>query len=229
VANEVGPFLSVEQAALSQVVSGRSRTHVFAWYTLAGAFTTALGSLCGGFLPQILQKTDTPDVEGYRAVVVLYAALGILLALSFTRLSPATEVSAATADSPYTAGKKAFLGMRRSRDVVMKLSALFALDSFAGGFVVQSFAAHWFYLWFGVSPATLGSIFFGANVFAGRSALLASRLASRFGLMKTKVFTHLPSNLLLMLVRLMPSLPLAISVLLLLASARWMCQRDSHI
>jgi MFS family permease len=96
----------------------------------------------------------------------------------------------------------------------MKLSALFALDSFGGGFVVQSFAAYWFYLRFGVNPETLGAIFFWANIFAGISALLASRLASRFGLIRTMVATHLPSNVLLILVPLMPTLPLAVLVLL---------------
>jgi MFS family permease len=99
--------------------------------------------------------------------------------------------------------------------VVVKLSGLFALDSFGGGFVVQSFAAYWFYLRFGVNPGTLGAIFFWANIFAGISALLASRLASRFGLIKTMVATHLPSNVLLVLVPLMPNLRLAIMVLLL--------------
>jgi sugar phosphate permease len=97
--------------------------------------------------------------------------------------------------------------------VVLRLAALFALDSFAGGFVVQSFAAYWFYLRFGVDPAMLGAIFFGANLLAGLSALVASRLAARFGLIRTMVFTHLPSNLLLILVPLMPSLPLAVAVL----------------
>jgi predicted MFS family arabinose efflux permease len=146
-------------------------------------------------------------------VVILYAAFGALLALCFTRLSPAAEVRAPAAGSPDPADTR--LGIGRSRDVVLKLSGLFALDSFAGGFVVQSFAAYWFYLRFGVSPGTLGAIFFWANVFAGISALLASRLASRFGLVKTMVFTHLPSNILLILVPLMPTLPLAILVLLL--------------
>ena len=94
---------------------------------------------------------------------------------------------------------------------MLKLSALFALDSFGGGFVVQSFAAYWFYLRFGVNPATLGAIFFWANIFAGISALLASRLAARFGLIRTMVATHLPSNVLLILVPLMPTLPLAIA------------------
>ena len=97
---------------------------------------------------------------------------------------------------------------------MVKLSALFALDAFGGGFVIQSFAAYWFYLRFGVNPGTLGAIFFWANIFAGISALLASRLAARFGLIKTMVATHLPSNILLILVPLMPTLPLAVAVLL---------------
>src|SRR4029077_10715015 len=99
--------------------------------------------------------------------------------------------------------------------IVVKLSSLFALDSFAGGFVVQSFAAYWFYLRFGVPPVMLGVIFFWANVLAGISALLASRLASRIGLVKTMVVTPLPSNVLLILVPLMPNLTLAVVVLLI--------------
>jgi len=106
------------------------------------------------------------------------------------------------------------LGIGESRTVVLRLGALFALDAFGGGFVVQSFAAYWFYLRFGVSPKALGGIFFGANLLAGISALLASRLAARIGLVRTMVFTHLPSNVLLILVPLMPSLRLATLVLL---------------
>jgi len=205
--NEVGPFLPIEQAALSHVVPSQTRTAVFAWYTLAGSLATAAGSLGGGILSDLLQKSTTTPLGSYRAIVLLYAALGVLLALLFARLSPAAEVSV-------SGERSAFLGLGRSRNVVLRLSGLFALDSFAGGFVVQSFAAYWFYLRFGVNPATLGAIFFGANVLAGCSALLASRLASRFGLIRTMVFTHLPSNILLILVPLMPTLPLAILVLL---------------
>jgi len=205
--NEVGPFLPIEQAALSHVVPSQTRTAVFAWYTLAGSLATAAGSLGGGILSDLLQKSTTTPLGSYRAIVLLYAALGVLLALLFARLSPAAEVSV-------SGERSAFLGLGRSRNVVLRLSGLFALDSFAGGFVVQSFAAYWFYLRFGVNPATLGAIFFGANVLAGCSALLASRLASRFGLIRTMVFTHLPSNILLILVPLMPTLPLAIVVLL---------------
>jgi MFS family permease len=89
------------------------------------------------------------------------------------------------------------------------------MDSFSGGFIVQSFAVYWFYLRFGADPGTLGAIFFWANVFAGFSALLASRLASKFGLLRTMVFTHLPSNILLILVPLMPNVTLAVALLLL--------------
>ena len=132
----------------------------------------------------------------------------------FTRLSPAAEASTnqlKPSGRPTLAGLS---GLDRSRSVVMKLSCLFALDSFGGGFVVQSFAAYWFYLRFGVDPGTLGVIFFLANVLGGMSALLASRLAARFGLIRTMVATHLPSNVLLILVPLMPSLRLATIMLL---------------
>src|SRR5262249_51361108 len=106
-------------------------------------------------------------------------------------------------------------GLPTSRGVVARLSALFALDAFGGGFVIQSFAAYWFYLRYGVKPETLGVIFFVANILAGFSALLASRIAARFGLVNTMVFTHLPSNILLILVPLMPNLPLAVVMLLI--------------
>jgi MFS family permease len=153
-------------------------------------------------------------VVSYRVVVILYAALGAMLAFAFTRLSPAAEVHSPGEASASPGTLKKFWGIGRSRHVVAKLASLFALDSFAGGFVVQSFAAYWFYLRFGVNPATLGVIFFWANIFAGISALLASRLASRFGLINTMVVTHLPSNILLILVPLMPNLSLAVLVLL---------------
>src|ERR1700694_144030 len=212
--NEVGPFLSIEQAALSHVIAGRTRTEVFAWYTLAGSLATALGALCGGTLAHALQKTAMRLVVSYRVVVILYAVLGIFLAFLFTRLSSAAEVNSPGEESAFPRTLKSILGISRSRHVVAKLASLFALDSFAGGFVVQSFAAYWFYLRFGVDPGTLGAIFFWANILAGISALLASRLASHFGLINTMVVTHLPSNILLILVPLMPNLSSAVLVLL---------------
>jgi MFS family permease len=212
--NEVGPFLSIEQAALSHVIPGSARTEVFAWYTLAGSVATALGALFAGTLTHALQKTAVAPVLSYRVVVIAYAVLGAILALLFTRLSPAAEVH--QPEEELSPGNiKTFLGISHSRHVIAKLSALFALDSFAGGFVVQSFAAYWFYLRFGVDPGTLGIIFFWANIFAGISSLLASRLAARFGLINTMVATHLPSNILLILVPLMPNLKLAVIVLLI--------------
>jgi MFS family permease len=208
----VGPFLSVEQAALSEVISARDRTSVFAWYALAGALATAAGSLFGGLVTDSLRRSHgMPPVASDRVIVFVYAAMGVILALAFTSLSAAAEVH----DIPPRSGAMMrLLGIGTSRAVVLRLGALFALDAFGGGFVIQSFAAYWFYLRFGVAPATLGGIFFGANVFAGISALLASRLASRIGLVRTMVFTHLPSNVLLILVPLMPTLQLAILVLL---------------
>jgi MFS family permease len=211
--NEVGPFLSIEQAALSHIVPAIVRTEVLAWYTMAGSLATALGALFGGFVTQALQQTSMTPVASYRAVILVYAGLGILLAFVFTRLSALVEVDGIPDGVVSSTGN--VFGITRSRNIVLKLSGLFALDSFAGGFVVQSFAAYWFYLRFGVEPATLGAIFFWANVFAGFSALVASRLAARVGLVRTMVFTHLPSNVLLILVPLMPSLSLAVLVLLL--------------
>jgi len=213
--NEVGPFLSIEQAALAHVVSASNRTTAFAWYTLTGSFATAIGSLCGGIVPSLVDSSGTVPIRGYRSVVIAYAVLGIVLALVFAQLSSATEVGQSEDRPSGLAVKKTLLGIGHSRGIVFRLSGLFALDSFGGGFVVQSLAAYWFYLRFGVKPAALGAIFFGANLFAGISALLASRLASRIGLVRTMVFTHLPSNILLILLPLMPSLRLAIGVLLL--------------
>ncbi len=208
--NEVGPFLSVEQAALAQTVRDDRRTQVFAWYNLVGSFATATGALASGGLAQLLQGRGVSGLDSYRVVVVGYALLGLVLALLFTRLSPRTE-----APAPSTQGLRTRLGLHRSQRVVFKLSSLFALDAFGGGLVVQSIMAYWFHRRFGVEPALLGAIFFGANVLAGISALSAARLAARFGLINTMVFTHIPSNVLLMLVPLMPTLPLAIALLLL--------------
>jgi MFS family permease len=213
--NEVGPFLSIEQAALSHIVPPAARTEVFAWYTLAGSLATALGALFGGGLTQALQYTSMSHIQSYRAVVFLYAALGVALALLFLRLSTSVEVNRVSNEPVVLSGVASILGIARSRNIVLKLSGLFALDSFAGGFVVQSFAAYWFYLRFAVQPAALGAIFFWANVFAGISALFATRLAARIGLIRTMVVTHLPSNVLLILVPLMPNLSWAVMVLLL--------------
>jgi MFS family permease len=212
--HEVGPFLSIEQASLSHLIPPSVRTEVFAWYTLTGSMATALGALFGGVVTQVLQQRSMTPVASYRSIVLLYAFLGIVLACLFTRISSLVEVNTHSEDAG-ASPIGSFMGLGKSQNIVWKLSGLFALDSFAGGFVIQSFAAYWFYLRFGAEPKTLGGIFFWANVSAGISALLASRLANRIGLVNTMVVTHLPSNLLLIAVPLMPTLSLAVLVLLL--------------
>jgi MFS family permease len=207
---EIGPFLSIEQAALSHILPGAQRTRIFAWYNLVGSFATAMGALCGGALAQALQNAGVTPLESYRAIVLGYAALGIALAFLFSQLSRAVEVAGALHAAPL----QNRIGLHRSRTVVLKLSALFALDAFGGALVVQSLVAYWFQVRFGVEPAVLGGIFFGANILAGISALSAAHIAARVGLINTMVWTHIPSNVLLMLVPLMPNLPLAIAVLL---------------
>ena len=209
--NEIGPFLAIEQAGLSQVLPGTRRTHVFAWYNLAGSLATAAGALCGGLLVQALQDGGLAPVDAFRAILFGYALCGLLMIGWFFYLSPAVEPSAA--DEILSVRRR--FGLHRSGRVVLRLSALFALDAFAGGFVIQSIVAYWFYTQFGLSAAALGTIFFAANLLAGVSALLAARMAARIGLINTMVATHLPSNLLLCLVPLMPTLPWAVAVLLL--------------
>jgi MFS family permease len=211
----VGPFLSIEQAALSQIVPNEKRTQIFAWYNLVGSFTTALGSLAGGALVQALQGAGMKPLGSYRAIVIVYAAMGMVLAFLFTRLSQAVEVPPIVDSSRAPEKSRALFGLHRSRGVVFRLAALFSLDAFAGGFVLQSIIAYWFHVRFNVEPALLGGIFFGANILAGISALAAARVAARIGLIRTMVFTHIPSNILLILVPLMPNLPLAITVLLM--------------
>jgi len=194
--NEVGPFLAIEQVALAQTAPAEERTSLFAWYNLTGSFATALGALAAGAF------------TSYRNVVIGYGLLGLAMAVVFARLSPNVESPARA-----SAGMSR-LAIHRSKGIVAKLSALFALDSFAGGLVVQSMVAYWFYHRFGLEPAVIGAIFFGANLLAGVSALAAARIAKRIGLVNTMVFTHLPSNVLLILVPFMPRLDLAIAVLL---------------
>jgi predicted MFS family arabinose efflux permease len=212
--NEVGPFLAIEQAAVAGTVPAGERTRLLAWYALAGSVSTALGSLAGGTLSHALQAGGHPALAANRAVVLGYAALGAVLFLLFTRLSPAAEAPPAARRDRRPSFLEPGLGLHRSRGVVFRLSSLFALDAFAGGFVVQSFVAFWFHARFGADEATLGAIFFGANLLAGISALSAGWLARRIGLVNTMVFTHLPSNVLLLLVPLMPTLGSAIAVLL---------------
>jgi predicted MFS family arabinose efflux permease len=209
--NEVGPFLAVEQASLTQLVDPVRRTHLFARYQLAGSLATAFGALAAGAVVQLAAGRVVEPADAYRAVIVGYALVGVALAVVFWRVSPAIEVPPEEVVDPTIRTR---LGLHQSQAVVLRLASLFALDAFAGGFVMQSFIAFWFSERFGVDPAVLGVILFGANILAAISALAAGPLAARFGLVRTMVFTHLPSNVLLILVPLMPTLPLAVLALL---------------
>jgi MFS family permease len=201
---EVGPFLSIEQAILPQTTQDQYRTSVFSAYNLIGSLCGAMGALAVG-LPSLLSISQ---IDGYRFLVWGYVICAFVMMVVFGLLSPAIEAK------PKTVSQKRVIGVQRSRSVVAKLAGLFALDAFAGGFIVQSIVAYWFYLRYETDLNTLGGIFFGTNLLAALSFLAAPAIARRFGLLNTMVFTHLPSNILLLLVPLMPNLELAVVMLL---------------
>ncbi len=205
---EVGPFLAVEQASLTRLVPDRRRTSVFAWYNLVGSVMAAIGALAAGLAVQVLRNAGYTELDADRVVVLAYGVVGGALALVFVGLSGAIEVP--HAERSTVAGR---LGLHRSRGTVARLSALFALDAFAGGFILDSLVAYWFATQFSVEPAFIGAIFFGTNLLAAVSALAAARIAAHIGLIRTMVYTHLPSNVLLILVPFMPTAPLAVLML----------------
>jgi MFS family permease len=202
---EVGPFLPVEQAMLPQTTPDAHRTDAFAAYNLVSSFAAAAGALIAA-VPSLV---GLAPIDGFRALIWAYAAAGIVLLALFTQLSPAVEAQTSPSASP---GRG--LGVHRSRGVVARLAALFALDAFAGGFIIQSLMALWLHLRFGADPVVLAGIFFGINLMAALSFLAAAPLARRIGLLNTMVFTHLPSNVLLLFVPLAPTLESATALLL---------------
>jgi MFS family permease len=181
---EVGPFLSIEQAILPQSTSDQHRTTVFSAYNLVGSFAGAIGALAVG-LPALFSLTT---ISGYRFLIWSYVGSATLLALLFALLSPRVEAEAKVVSSTRN------VGLQKSRAIVAKLAGLFALDAFAGGFIVQSIVAYWFYLRFKTDLTALGGIFFGTNFLSALSFLAAPAIARRFGLLNAMVFTHLPSN-----------------------------------
>jgi predicted MFS family arabinose efflux permease len=212
---EVGPFLAIEQAGLTHTLGTTNRTTAIAWYTLCGALATALGALVGGMLAQSLQLNGFSVVQSYRAILVGYGLCGLLLWLLFCNLSPAIEAEPRTVTAHTLADKQGGrLGLYKSRSLVLRLSALFMVDTFGSGLVVQSFLAHWLHERFAIDTAAIGSIFFGMSFFAAFSALIAGRLALRIGLINTMVWTHIPANLVLIALPFLSSLPLAILALL---------------
>lgn len=209
--NEIGPFLSVEQAALSQLIHDERRTSVFAWYNLVGSFSTALGALAAGLIAASAKAQGWQGASVFQPVLLAYAGVGVTLILGFSFLSSSVEAIRDELQPP----KIAVLGLHDSRGIVFKLSLLFGLDALGGGFVIQSVVAYWFQVRFQLDLARLGTIFLFANLLAGFSALAASALARRIGLVNTMVFTHLPSNILLLCVPLMPDVNWAVALLLL--------------
>jgi MFS family permease len=185
---DVGPFAAIEQAALADKSAGMTRR--LSVYNVVGAAATAFGALAAAVL-------------SYRGVLLLYAAAGAAVVL----------VAFAMNDDRMNAAEQPRQG-RVPFGIVERLAALFALDAFAGGFIVQAFIAYWFSLRFGVGAETIGPLLFGANLLAAASYVLAAHVAARIGLLNTMVFTHLPSNVLLCVLPFMPSLPLAAAVLL---------------
>jgi MFS family permease len=204
---EVGPFLAIEQACVAHVIAAKERTRAFAWYHVAGFTMSALGALGGGLLANSLQAHGWSAVASYRLLFWIFAGCGIALFFLSARLDASVEAQPTPAETTSLEEPlmHRLLGLGESRPTVMKLSVLFALDSFGGGFCVQSFIAWWCHQKFGVSDADLGGLFFGANLLSGFSALAAVPLAKRIGLINTMVWTHLPSSILLMCVPLMPT------------------------
>ncbi|MBI3997837.1 MAG: MFS transporter [Armatimonadetes bacterium] len=202
---EVGPFLSLEQAILPQTCPAERRTRLFSYYNLLGALAGSLGALFAG-TPALLQRglgLDAPTA--FKTMFLTYGAMALVALWLFARLSPGVE---AAADPGVRTG------LRRSRGIILKLSGLFAIDHLAGGLVIQSLIAFYFHLRWGVGPEVLGPIFLGVGLLQAASFYAAGRLAERIGLINTMVFSHLPSNILLMAIPLASSLPWAIALLL---------------
>jgi MFS family permease len=215
---EAGPFSPLEQAMLPDAVRPAVRTRAFAWYNLFGFLPAALGALAAGGWLAAARAMGLPEMAAYRLLLGFYAASGVALSLLYTRLSPAIDAASGTDIGGGVAAAGSIpprrFGLHRSRGIVFQLAGLQAVDALAGGFVVQSLLVYWFHLRYGVGPELLGPLFFGTNLLSAVSFLVAARVAERIGLLNTMVFTHLPSNVLLALVPLMPSLPLAAALLL---------------
>jgi len=207
-ASETAPFLPIDQAMISQITEPERRTALFARYNLVASLGAALGALAAGF-PDLLTRTGLPVTSGIRLLFGAYAALGLVVAGLSLRLSSSVEAPARPPIQAQRLRQRLVPPLHRSRGIVWRLTALFSVDALAGGLVVQSLAALYFHLRFGVPLATLAALFFGANLLSALSFLAAVPLARRFGLLNTMVFTHLPSNVLLALVAFAPTFPIA--------------------
>lgn len=212
-ASETAPFLPLEQAMLPQAIAPARRTAIFARYNLVASLAGAFGALAAG-VPDLLARLGIPLDNAITAMFGIYALLALGVAALVTRLSPAVEAEHPPA-LPEHWWQRLAPPLPHSRAIVLKLAGLFSVDALAGGLVTQTLMALYFHVRFGVDLAPLAGLFFGANLLAALSFLAAPALARRFGLLNTMVFSHLPSNILLALVALMPTFPLAALVLLL--------------
>jgi MFS family permease len=204
-AGDVSIFLPTEQALLAGEASASQRTALFARYSLAGSLFGAFGALMSG-LPEIIAKRFGWEIAyGFRAGYVVYSALALIILWIYRGLQHGTTPETSVKNAP----------LRQSRGIVVRLTALFALDSFGGGFVVDSLLVLWLFLRFDLSLQVVGSVFFVARMLSAFSQLASPRLAARFGLINTMVFTHIPANVFLVAAAFMPTASLAITFLLL--------------
>jgi MFS family permease len=203
---ESGAFTSLEQSMLATDLAGRERIRGFGVYNAVATAAGSVGALAAGG-PELLRRVwpGTPIDERFFLVFVPVALAGAAVACTLSRR---VEADLGRTETPVRTG------LRRSRPAVLRLAALFAVDSFGGGFVVQSFVAYWFTVQFDASIGVLGIVFFSVGVLQTASFLIAPRLAERFGLLRTMVFTHLPSNALLAVIPLAPNLAVATALLL---------------
>jgi MFS family permease len=205
-AGDVSIFLPLEQAMLSEKVAADDRTALFARYNLGGSFAGAIGALASAIPALVARWQGWNDSSAERIAFVVYAGVAVVIAVVYLglRRTPLTGEAPPERQS-----------LRQSKGVVMRLSALFSLDSFGGGFAIQSLLVLWLFRRFDVSTSAAAATFFAAGLLSASSQLASSWLASRIGLIQTMVFTHLPSNVFLILAGFMPTAPLAIGFLLL--------------
>jgi MFS family permease len=206
---EAGPFSPLEQTILVETVTLEGRTRAFSWYNIFGFLSAAFGSLAAGAWLSWAARRGIDELGAYRFMLWVYAAIGLLLCLPYALFSPPVAKGGA---GPELQAPR--LGLSQSRRVVFELSGLQAMDALAGGFILQGLLAYWFHNRFGVGADVLGPLFFGTNLLSALSFLAAPSVADRIGLLNTMVFTHLPSNVLLLVVPLMPSFPTAAAALL---------------
>jgi MFS family permease len=201
-AGDVSVFLPLEHARLALAASGEARTALFARYSLTGSLMNAVGALASGVPTWLLRFAEVPLLTGMRAMFVLYALIGALIWLLYRRLPRANG-----------AVKQDAAPLGTSRGIVFKLAALFSVDAFAGGLVVNSLMTLWLFQRFGLSLAQAGVFFFITSLLSAFSQLAAPVVARRIGLLNTMVFTHIPANAFLILAALAPTLPLALAAL----------------